>query len=246
MNLRAVGRLCRFACKAVVTIFNYLFTAAVAPKEKKRLARASWLHRHSRWHLKIFRYSAEIIGEVPTRGLLISNHLSYLDIVAISAATPAVFVSRADVRQWPLFGWFARLSGTIFIERERRLQVGQVNEAIESALADGALVVLFPEGTSTNGDTILPFRTSLLEPAARGGHEISIGWIHYELADGDARNEVCWWGGQSFFSHLMNLFEKKSIRATLRFARFNRATDNRKILAKQLHAAVSELRRIDG
>jgi 1-acyl-sn-glycerol-3-phosphate acyltransferase len=184
MNVRAAGRLCCFAFKVGVTIFDYFFTVAFTPEKSKRRARAAWLHRNSRWHLKIFGYRADISGQIPTSGLLISNHLSYLDIPAIAAATPAVFVSKADVKDWPLFGWLARWSGSIFIERERRLHVGEVNKAIEAALADGALVVLFPEGTSTNGENLLPFRTSLLEPAVRGGHEISVGRVHYDLERG--------------------------------------------------------------
>jgi 1-acyl-sn-glycerol-3-phosphate acyltransferase len=242
MNFRAAGRLCCFGFKVTLTIFNYLFTAAFAPKESKRLARADWLHRNSRWHLKTFGYTADISGQIPARGLLISNHLSYLDILAISSATPAVFVSKADVRRWPLFGWLAKMSGAIFIERERRLHVGEVNEEIASALDSGMLVVVFPEGTSTDGETILPFRASLLEPATRGGHEISVSWLHYELEDGDARNEVCYWGDDTFFPHLLNLLGKKSVHATLRFAKFNRTTDGRKELAKELHAAVLELK----
>jgi 1-acyl-sn-glycerol-3-phosphate acyltransferase len=242
MTLRAAGRFIWFAWEVVVIIINYFFTAVLAPKDKQRLARAAWLSRSSRRHLKIFGYSATVAGEIPRSGLLISNHLSYFDILAISATTPAVFVSKAEVRRWPLFGWFAAIAGTVFVERERRTHVGAVNREIETALAAGALVVIFPEGTSSNGQTILPFHTSLLEPAARGGHEISVGWIHYELDDGDAGNEVCYWGDHSFFPHLVNLMGKRRIRATLRFKKFQRTTDDRKELAQQLHAAVEELK----
>lgn len=221
---------------------NYFLTAARAPKAARRVARAKWLSRSSRRHLKIFGYTADVAGPIPQSGILISNHLSYLDILAISAVTPAVFVSKAEVRRWPLFGWFATIAGTVFVDRARRAQVGEVNQEIETALAAGALVVIFPEGTSTSGETILPFRTSLLEPAARGGHEITVGWLHYAVPDGDAANEVCYWGGHSFFPHLLNMLGKKSIRATLRFAKFPRTTDDRKELAGQLHAAVEELK----
>ena len=224
MTFRAAGRVCWFGWEVVVIILNYFLTAARAPKEQQRLERAAWLSRSSRRHLKIFGYSADVSGDIPKSGLLISNHLSYLDVLAISAVTPAVFVSKAEVRRWPLFGWFAAIAGTVFVERERRTHVGEVNREIETALAAGALVVIFAEGTSTNGETILPFRTSLLEPAARGGHEISVGWLHYELADGDARNEVCYWGDHSFFPHLLNLLGRKTVRATLRFAKFQRTT----------------------
>lgn len=242
MNLRAAGRLIWFAWEALVIIINYFCTAARAPKEIQRLARAAWLSRSSRRHLRIFGHSADVAGEIPKRGLLFSNHLSYLDILAICAVTPAVFVSKAEVRNWPLFGWFATIGGTVFVNRERRTQVGEVNLEIEAALAAGALVVIFPEGTSTNGEKILPFRTSLLEPAARGGHDIAVSWLHYELKDGDASNEVCYWGDHNFFSHLLNLLGKKSVHAKLRFKKFSRTTEDRKELAKQLHAAVSELK----
>jgi 1-acyl-sn-glycerol-3-phosphate acyltransferase len=117
-----------------------------------------------------------------------------------------------------------------------------VNQEIEAALAAGALVVVFPEGTSTNGDTILPFRSPLLEPAARGDHEISVGWLHYEVKDGDARQEVCYWGSHSFLPHVVHLLGIKSIRATLRFGQFHRATNDRKVLAVQLREAVVKLK----
>jgi 1-acyl-sn-glycerol-3-phosphate acyltransferase len=242
MTIRAAGRACWFAWEVGVIILNYYLTAARAPKDQQRLARAAWLSRSSRRHLKIFNYSARVSGEVPLSGLLISNHLSYLDVLAISAVTPAVFVSKAEVRRWPLFGWFAAIAGTVFVERERRTHVGEVNREIETALAVGALVVVFPEGTSTNGETILPFRTSLLEPAARGNHEISVGWLHYEVPGGDASRDVCYWGDHSFLPHVLNLLGQKSIHATLRFAKFQRTTDDRKVLAGQLHAAVMDLK----
>ena len=242
MTFRAAGRLCWFAFEVLVILVNYFFTAAFVPPKSKRLARAAWLSRSSRRHLKIFGYSADAAGPIPKNGLLVSNHLSYLDVLAISAATPAVFVSKADVRRWPLFGWLAALGGTVFIERERRTHVGEVNREIESALAEGVLVVVFPEATSSNGETVLPFRASLLAPALRGGYEISTAWLHYELPGGDAGNEVCYWGDHSFLPHLINLLGKKSVRATLRLGKFHRTTDDRKELALQLRAAVLALK----
>jgi 1-acyl-sn-glycerol-3-phosphate acyltransferase len=244
MSLRTVGKSIWFAWELVVVIFNYFLTAARAPRETERLERAAWLSRSSRRHLKIFGYTANVSGDIPKRGLLFTNHLSYLDVLAISSVTPAVFVSKAEVRHWPLFGWFAAISGTVFVERARRLQVGEVNREVEAALAAGALVVIFPEGTSTNGESILPFRTSLLEPATQGNHEIHVGWLHYELekGDGDAANDICYWGDHTFLPHALNILGKKSIHATLRFAKFQRTTDDRKELAKQLHAAVEELK----
>ena len=242
MIFRVAGRLVWLAVEVASALFDYFFDVVLNAPTDLRSARAAWMNRAACAHLKIFGGSVKVFGEIPKSGLLVSNHLSYLDIVVICSVTPAVFVSKAEVRRWPVFGRLATLGGTIFIQRERRLQVGEVNQEIEAALADGALVVIFPEGTSSSGEIILPFRASLLEPALRGGHEISTAWIHYELDDGDAKSEVCYWGNHTFFPHLLNLLGKRRVRATLQFGKFNRATDDRKELAKQLHAAVSELK----
>ena len=242
MTIRAALRLCRFLLQVAANSLVYFFTVALGAAKNKRHARAAWMHYSARRHIKVFGCQTEIHGDIPASGLLVSNHLSYLDIVLIGAVTPAVFVSKADVRGWPLFGWLATISGTVFIERERRTHVGAVNREIESALAEGALVVVFPEGTSSDGTEVLPFRASLLEPALRGGHEIATAWLHYELADGDAKQEVCYWGDHTFFPHLLNLLGKKSVRATVRFGKFRRTTDDRKELANHLREAILELK----
>ena len=242
MTLRAAGKLIWFAAQIAVNVVDYFFRAAFISKNSKRAARAAWLQRATRRHLKIFNFKTEVSGPVPASGLIVSNHLSYLDILVLSSVTPAVFVSKADVRRWPVFGWLAALGGTVFIERERRTHVGVVNREIESALADGVPVVVFPEGTSSDGQTILPFRSPLLEPVAGGAHAIATSWIHYTLGDGDAGQEICYWGDHAFFPHLLNLLDKQKISAQVCFGKFDRTTDDRKELAKQLHAAVEKLK----
>jgi 1-acyl-sn-glycerol-3-phosphate acyltransferase len=242
MTLRAAGKLVWFLLEVVVILFDYIFTAAFVPEKSRRLARAAWLHRACKRHIKIYSCTVSFSGPVPKSGLLVANHLSYLDILVIATITPAVFVSKSEVRNWPLIGWLTKLAGTFFIERERRAHVGPINREIESAMADGALVVIFPEGTSTNSDDVLPFRSSLLEPVAGGQQQISICYLHYELDGGDARNEVCYWGDHTFFPHAVNLLGKKAVRAMVRFGKFQKQTADRKELAKQLHAEVLKLK----
>jgi len=116
-----------------------------------------------------------------------------------------------------------------------------VNREIADALADGVPVVVFPEGTSSDGKAILPFRSPLLEPVVDGTHTITTSWIHYTLGDGDAGQEICYWGDHTFFPHLLNLLDKEKIRAQVCFGKFERTTDDRKELAKQLQAAVEKL-----
>lgn len=242
MTFRAAWKLCWFLLEVGICVIDYVFTTAFVAAKFKRLARAAWLHRACKRHIKIYSCDYSFTGPIPKSGLLVSNHLSYLDILVIAAITPAVFVSKSEVRQWPVIGWLTALAGTVFIVRERRTHVGAVNKEIESALADGALVVVFPEGTSTNSEEVLPFRSPLLEPVMNGNHPIATGYLHYELEGGDARNEVCYWGDHTFFPHAVNLLSKRRVHATMRFGTFHRTTDNRKELAVQLRAAVLELK----
>lgn len=224
-----------------MSVVDYSCRVLWVPEKSRRAARAAWLQRATLRHLKIFGFTSEITGTIPRTGLLVSNHLSYLDILVLGSLTPAVFVSKADVRSWPVFGWLAALAGTVFIERERRLHVGAVNAQIQSALDDGMLVVIFPEGTSSPGAEVLPFRSPLLEPVAGGTHHITVGRLQYSLQDGDAANEACYWGDHSFFPHLLNLLGKSSLHAKVHFAPYGPSTADRKELAKLLHAAVSGL-----
>ena len=242
MTIRVAARLCWFLFEITLVIFSYFFTVVLPSGRNKQILRAEWLHRGCLRHLKIFNCVTTVTGPVPRTGLLVSNHLSYFDILILCAVTPAVFVSKAEVRKWPVFGWVASRAGTVYVERARRTHVGAVNREIEAALASGALVVVFPEGTSTNGEEILPFRSSLLEPVVVGSHPIAVSYLHYELDDGDARNDVCYWGDHSFFPHMLHLLGKRRVRASVRFGTFQGTTDDRKELAKQLREAVLQLK----
>lgn len=238
--LRTSLRLSWLIAEFVLAAFRYAVTRAHSTPHR----RAIWLQRSASRVLRIFCAAPRVAGEVPSNGLLVCNHLSYLDVLVLAALTPCVFVAKSDVRRWPVFGWFARLAGTVFVERERRFRTGDAVGEIERALDGGALVVLFPEGTSSGGDTVLPFKSSLLEPAARSNRALTAGLIAYELADGDVREEVCYWRDMTLAPHLMNLLAKQQIRATVRFARFERKGAGRKELATRLRSELLRLKQI--
>lgn len=239
---RVAGRLLWLAGEIILGLGAYLPVCTFRPPAEQLHARARWLQRACRRTLRIFRTDLEISGPIPANGFMVCNHLSYLDILVIGACTPAVFVAKREVQGWPVFGWFARLAGTVFVHRESRTHVGQVADAMAAALARGALVVLFPEGTSSNGQTVLPFRSSLLEPAARLAQPVTAAWIGYELADGDVGEEVCYWKDMTLLPHLLNLLGKRQVRARLRFQRVPAPAAERKELARQLHAEVVRLK----
>src|SRR5262245_53700409 len=108
-------------------------------------ARARWLQHSSRRLLPVLALEVRTRGSRPERGLLVCNHLSYLDIVVLASLFPAVFVAKQDMKHWPVFGWFAAMAGTLFVDRNKRLHVGAVSREIDELLQQDALIVLFPE-----------------------------------------------------------------------------------------------------
>lgn len=241
---RATGRFLWFAGVVVLALFDFLFQCASRLKKPGLVERALWLHRACCRALRIFKLEPQVSGPIPSSGLLVSNHLSYLDVVVLAAITPAVFVAKREIKHWPVIGRLAELGGTLFIDRKRRTDVGQLTGEIQMALKQGALVVLFPEGTSSNGQNVLPFKSALLEPAAQQTHPLAVGCIGYVLEDGDVGEEVCYWRDMTFFPHMLNLLSKRAVQASVRFAPFERSRTDRKELAQQLHSEVLKLKEV--
>src|SRR5438046_8692812 len=132
-------------------------------RERRLAARAEWLHRWCRFACHVLGIRVTTRGAMPRSGLLVCNHLSYLDIIVLSSIRPCLFVAKRDVAAWPLFGWLARAAGTIFVDRERRLSSPAIVDLVHRAIAGGSVVILFPEGTSSDGSTVLPFKSALLQ-----------------------------------------------------------------------------------
>jgi lyso-ornithine lipid O-acyltransferase len=239
---RAAGRFFWFVGVVVAAVFDFLFRCAFRLENSAPTARALWLQRHSRRVLKIFRLEPRVSGPVPARGLLVSNHLGYLDVFVLASIAPVMLVAKREIKSWPVVGWLTQMAGTLFVDRDRRAQVGRVNNEIEAALNRGALVVLFPEGKSSNGQTVSPFKSSLLEPAAQSAHPLSVSAIQYAIEDGDVAGEVCYWGDHTFFPHLLNLLGKRAVRASVRFAPVQRTGADRKQLALQLRNKILKLK----
>ena len=239
---RVTGRLFWLGGELFLAALSYTIHCAACPRDSLLSARAAWLQNTSRRLLRVFRIETQFTGDIPSSGLLVSNHLSYLDILVLSALAPCVFVAKREVKHWPVFGWFAKRAGTVFVPREQRSQAIQTVNEIEAALQTGVLVVLFPEGTSSGGETVLPFKSSLLEPAARQTHSLTAGLLQYELRDGDASEEVCYWKDMTLVPHLINLCSKRTVQASVRFNHLREGNADRKQLARQLHAEVLRMK----
>lgn len=152
-----------------------------------------------------------------TNFLILSNHLSYLDVFVISSIFPASFIASVDeVKGAFILGKATELSGGFFVERRNRAGLRNEIESISEILSMGINVALFPEGTTSNGDQVLPFKTPLLSIAEKAGVEILPLCIKYRSIDGEEiteknRDLVHYYGDMKFFDHLFKLLSVKSI-----------------------------------
>ncbi len=238
---RVIGRVIWFGFEFLQALCIFLVYCVFCPKASARRLRALWLQRTARHVGRIFQLEIQSAGTLPASGLLVCNHVSYVDILVLASLAPTMFVAKREVKSWPVMGLLAQLGGTLFIDRQRRMHVGEVNDDIQRALDDGALVIVFPEGTSSDGRTVLPFKSSLLEPAAQTNHPLTVARIDY-VQENSGDSKVSYWGDDVFFPHLLNLLSRDQIRATIQFAPVEHRSTDRKGLARQLHEQVSGLK----
>jgi len=234
---RRVRRLSTFFAAA----FYGLWRHRKLGRDASRAECARWLHESCIGGVAALNLQISATGQFPSGGMFVSNHLSYLDILAFSAALPCVFVSKAEVQRWPIFGRYARWAGTVFVRRRDRADAARANVSVTESLQNGVPIVLFPEGTTTDGKRVLRFHSTMLQPAIEAGALLTPCVILYELEDGDASQEVCWWGDMPLLSHFWNLLGKKLIRGRIAFGEPMPASGDRKELSHILHQQVVKL-----
>lgn len=238
--VRLMGRAILAFCCVSGCLADFTFHAILG--RLKPRSRAAILQKWSARLLSCMGVQIHLYGEIPDRGLIVSNHLSYLDILVFSAASACVFVSKREVKSWPGIGWISSLAGTIYIDRTLRTNTHSAQEEMQSPLLSGMRLVLFPEGTSSDGSTVLHFHSSLFQPAVELKMPITAAAIEYSLSDGNAALEACYWGGMTMTPHLLNLLTKKSVQATLRFSSEQLTFTNRKESARIMQSRVEHLR----
>ncbi len=208
-----------------------------------------------RWLPVLFhRAAARIIGlRIHRQGtlsrdrpmLILANHVSWLDIIAIGSVAPLSFVAKAEIESWPLFGFMAKLQRSIFVDRSRRTETAKTNAALAERLEEGDPIVLFAESTTSDGNRILPFRSSLVG-AAREAILSDSPTRHvclqplalaYSHADGlptgrIGRARIGWYGDMEMVPHLVGILRGGPLDVTLSFGMplaFDRGTDRKSL-----------------
>ena len=185
---------------------------------------AVWIHRWCRRIVRMMGFRCEVEGWVPREGVVVSNHLSYLDILLYSSVRPFVMVAKTEVRGWPLMGWITSRAGTVYVERGGGPKSWPgVNAAMAEAYRSGLPVLFFPEGTTTNGASVLPFRRGLFHSVLNNWVPLRTAALRYFLdknkGNGGATvgEDICWWGEMGFVSHVFRLLGLRGVSVKVRF-----------------------------
>lgn len=194
----------------------------------------------------IFGMKIRVHGTPPKAPFfLVTNHISYTDILLLCATSPAWFISKAEVARWPGIGALTRSANTLFLDRETRRDVHRMNQVIAQLVLDGGGVGFYPEGTTSDGTGVLPFKPSLLQPAVEKQIPVHVGAIAYETPPGEAPPSelVAWVGDEEFSPHARRLLSAKGFTAHVRFSEQTYTAAVRKELAQLTRDAIVDLHR---
>ncbi len=239
MSLRAVRRAVALAWALTLCLVHLGLMRLRGPLTLQR--RALWLQAACRRVLISFGIRSRAEGRPPTHGLVVSNHLSYLDILIFSSVMPCFFISKTEVKSWPYFGMAARAGGTLFIDRSSRASAAAVASEMVERLKLPIPVLLFAEGTSSNGAQVLRFHSTLFEPAAAAGAPVTAAAVRYVIEGGGEESDLCWFGDTLFLPHLWKVLGTAGFSAVVQFGAPHVYADRRSAAAAT-HAEVTAIR----
>ena len=208
-------------------------------------ARVRWRHRVVRtWARALCRIMGlriQVTGPPPRAPFfLVANHLTYVDILLLYTRVDGVFIAKRDMRHWPVLGPLANLFGTIWVKREVRRDAVRVLDLIDESIARGDGVILFPEGTTSAGNALLPMRPALFDWAAREQYPVHYVAIGYRTDPGvPAHLVVGWWGKMPFVSHAWDFCRLRSVEALLYFGAEPILAPTRGELAARVEQAIA-------
>ncbi|WP_312131462.1 lysophospholipid acyltransferase family protein [Diaphorobacter nitroreducens] len=188
----------------------------------------------------------EVRGTPPSQGpvLLVANHLSWLDIPVMHAARYCRFISKSDVQAWPIVGTLATAAGTLYIERASRRDALRMVGSMREALLRGEILAVFPEGTTGDGRTLLPFHPNLLQAALQADVPVQpIGLRFVDRASGQTTHAPSYIGDETLVGSIWRTLTAPPITAVAHFGMPERAQGrDRRVWGQALHAAVDDLR----
>lgn len=204
--------------------------------------------RLTRWWskglLKQFNIQMNIYGEQPDSSLsntmFLANHVSWVDIHALNSILPLQFIAKSDINNWPIFGYLARKSGTIFINRSSRKDTSRIVETTAQHLTAGGNVGFFPEGTTTDGTSLGHFKSSIVQAAINANAPLLPVVIRYPLPDNGINTRMAYAGDIGFGESMMNILKLKSPVMELHFLdKIDTKSASRQALTKVAFKAIA-------
>lgn len=219
-GLRSFSRLV-WRGSIVVALIGYGVAELVVTQPTSRKDRARWNRRFCRRIVRALGILVTVEGAFPESGVLITNHQTYMDITVLASLLPCVFVSKAEIAQWPIVGWMTKMAGTVFVERGRGGSAAAASVGMMAATGAGVPVIFFPEGTTSDGSSLLPFRGGLLAEARIAGLPVTIGVLHYTVAGpagASVTDDVAYWGDRGLMEHVARFLTLEGLQVAVRFA----------------------------
>jgi 1-acyl-sn-glycerol-3-phosphate acyltransferase len=243
-GLRALWRLLHSIVHALAGWFTITLLFPHWPQARREAKVQAW----SRRMLQILGIPLQVHGQPPQQGpvLLVANHLSWLDILVMHAARYCRFVSKSDVRHWPVLGTLATGGGTLYIEREKRRDAMRVVHHMAESLQAGEIVAVFPEGTTGDGGALLPFHANLIQAAVAVHAPVQPVALRFVDAEGRDSPGPLYLGDDTLFSSLWRTLAGPRFVAHVRFGEVQEANGrDRRTWANDLRDAVERLRAED-
>ena len=239
MSLRALRRAVALGLLLIFCLLRSWWMRLVGPDTLER--RAQWNHSCAQMVIAALGIRLKITGTPPDRGLLVANHLSYLEVLIFGAALPCYLVSKAEIASWPFFGPLARAGGTLFVDRGSLASAEAVTREIAQRLKGPVPVLFFPEGTSSDGSKLLRFHSRLFTPAVEASIPVTAAAVRYVPDNGSAERNLCWFDDQEFLPHLWKLLGGPNFSAQIEFGE-PRIYTNRRTAANETYAEIQAMR----
>ncbi len=241
-SLRAVWRLAHALVHALAGWATIVFLFPRMSQPRREAAVQAWAQRM----LEVLGIGLEVRGSTPGAGplMLVANHISWLDILVLHAARHCRFVSKSDVAHWPLIGRLATGAGTMYIERESRRDAMRIVHHMTVSLRAGDILAVFPEGTTSDGVTLLPFHANLIQAAISAEAPVlPVGLNFIDARTGRTSLSPCYIGDDSFVGSLWRTLAGPRITAVVTFGQPQCALGrDRRAWARDLRGAVVALR----
>jgi 1-acyl-sn-glycerol-3-phosphate acyltransferase len=207
--------------RVTLHVFQGLATTALVFPLIGMAKRQVLIRRWSKQLLRMLHVDARIEG-LPEGGLsgnllIIANHVSWLDIFVLNAVRPSRFIAKAELKRWPVLGRFAAGCGTLFVDRDRRRDAHRVNQEARDMLAAGDTIAIFPEGTTTDGRSVLPFHSSLLQPIVDAGGHVQPIAIRYLEPGGQYNDAPAYIGETTFLDSFWRVLGERRLVVGLTF-----------------------------